>query len=178
MLRRHALMMSAVLLFLLAMPGPVAAADPAAPVQKAAAGAKKVDSTKLERGKYLVKIAGCNDCHTPGYMASAGKVDEKLWLTGDVLGWRGPWGTTYASNLRLYFDKLTEDQWVKIARSLETRPPMPWFALRDMTETDLRAIHAFAKSLGPAGAAAPAYVPPDKEPKPPYAQFPSPPPKK
>lgn len=45
----------------------------------------------VERGRYLVKIAGCNDCHTAGYAISAGKVDEKQWLTGDALGWRGPW---------------------------------------------------------------------------------------
>ena len=48
-------------------------------------------SAEAARGKYLVQIAGCNDCHTPGYTSSAGKVDEKLWLTGDQLGWRGPW---------------------------------------------------------------------------------------
>jgi hypothetical protein len=56
-------------------------------------------STEAARGKYVLQIAGCNDCHTPGYTASGGKVEERLWLTGDQLGWRGPWGTTYASNL-------------------------------------------------------------------------------
>jgi len=34
-------------------------------------------------GRYLVQIAGCNDCHTPGYAMAAGRVDEKEWLTGD-----------------------------------------------------------------------------------------------
>jgi len=174
---RRTLNTSVALTIALLMPVTAFAADPVTPT-KAATSAKGADTAKLARGRYLVKIAGCNDCHTPGYMASAGKVDEKLWLTGDTLGWRGPWGTTYASNLRLYFDKITEDQWVKIGRSIETRPPMPWFALRDMAEADLRAIHAYAKSLGPAGGPAPAYLPPDKEPKPPFAQFPSPPPKK
>jgi len=162
----------------LSLPGAAIAADTSSGAAKAASSAKGANAATLERGKYLVKIAGCNDCHTPGYMALAGKVDEKQWLTGDTLGWRGPWGTTYAANLRLYFDKITEDQWVKIARSIETRPPMPWFTLREMTETDLRAIHAYATSLRSAGGPAPAYVPPDKEPKQPYAQFPSPPPKK
>ncbi len=156
-------------------PGATLAAD-SAPVSKAAATAKGGATEKLERGKYLVKIAGCNDCHTPGYMEKAGKVDEKLWLTGDILGWRGPWGTTYAANLRQYFDKISEDQWVKIARAMQTRPPMPWFTVREMAEQDLRAMHAYIKSLGPAGNPAPAYVPPNKEPKPPFAQFPSPPP--
>jgi len=61
-----------------------------------------VGSKSLDRGRYLVKIAGCNDCHTAGYAETAGKVPEKQWLTGDQLGWRGPWGTTYAANLRLY----------------------------------------------------------------------------
>ena len=152
------------------------AADSASTPQKKAA--KSDSMTKLERGKYLVKIAGCNDCHTAGYLPNLGKVEENQWLMGDTMGWRGPWGTTYSPNLRLYFDKITEDQWVKIARTLETRPPMPWFVLREMTEQDLRAIHAYVKSLGPAGGPAPAYLPPDKEPKPPFAQFPSPPPGK
>ena len=47
------------------------------------------------RGRYLVQIGGCNDCHTPGYAMSGGKVPEKQWLTGDAVGWNGPWGTTY-----------------------------------------------------------------------------------
>ena len=29
---------------------------------------KPPDQKSLDRGRYLVKIAGCNDCHTPGYM--------------------------------------------------------------------------------------------------------------
>lgn len=177
MSRLHVVLVFTVLLFSQSfLPSVALAADAATSPQKAALAPKGADTAKLERGKYLVKIAGCNDCHTPGYMEKAGKIEEKLWLTGDTLGWRGPWGTTYAPNLRLYFDKLTEDQWVQIARVLQTRPPMPWFSLREMAEADLRAIHAYSKSLGAAGGPAPTYVPPDKEPKPPFATFPSPPP--
>ena len=132
---------------------------------------------ELARGRYVVQIGGCNDCHTPGYAMSGGKVPEKDWLVGDQLGWRGAWGTTYPVNLRLYMQKLTEAQWVKTAKSIETRPPMPWFVLHAMTDADLRALYRFVRHLGPAGAEAPAYVPPDKEPKPPYVQFPGPPPK-
>jgi mono/diheme cytochrome c family protein len=61
---------------------------------------KAADSKSIARGRYIVKIAGCNDCHTPGYFQTGGKVPEKEWLVGDKLGWRGPWGTTYPSNLR------------------------------------------------------------------------------
>ena len=133
------------------------------------------DQEQLDRGRYLSKIAGCNDCHTPGYLRSEGNVPEKLWLTGDSFGWRGPWGTTYAPNLRLLLATMTEDQWVATARALKTRPPMPWFNLKIMQERDLRALYRFIRYLGPAGETAPAYLPPDQEPKTPYALFPSPP---
>jgi mono/diheme cytochrome c family protein len=135
----------------------------------------KATQRLLDRGKYLVKIAGCNDCHTPGYAMSGGKVPESQWLVGDKLGWRGPWGTTYPTNLRLYMRDLTEEKWVKTARTIQTRPPMPWFALNDMTDQDLKAIYQYTKSLGPAGEMAPTFVPPGKEPQGPAIQFPAPP---
>jgi mono/diheme cytochrome c family protein len=137
----------------------------------AVAQQKKADPL-IERGRYITKIGGCNDCHTPGYPQAGGKVPEKEWLTGDILGWRGPWGTTYPTNLRLYMQDLTEDQWVKKATTLMARPPMPWFNVREMTTRDLRAFYRYVRHLGPAGKPAPAYVPPDKTPQPPFVQFP------
>ena len=131
-------------------------------------------SAEVAHGKYLVQIACCNDCHTAGYAFSGGKVEEKLWLTGDTLGRRGPWGTTYASNLRLRVKDMTADQFVKLARS-ELRPPMPWFNLRDMTDRDVKAIYAYLRHLGPAGEPAPQYLPPNKTPAGPFVQFPAPP---
>ena len=138
----------------------------------ASALAQQKTDPLVERGRYVVRTAGCNDCHTPGYPESGGKVPEAKWLTGDHLGWRGPWGTTYASNLRLYFAAMTEDQWLRKARALPARPPMPWFSLRDMSESDLRALYRYARHLGPAGEPAPGYVPPDKAPAHPFVQFP------
>ena len=140
-----------------------------------AAETKAADSKSIAHGRYIVKIAGCNDCHTPGYVQSGGKVPEKEWLVGDKLGWRGPWGTTYPSNLRLYMQKISENQWVKVAHTAQFRPPMPWFALHDMSERDLRAVYRFIKHLGPAGEAPPAFVPPGQEPKGPFILFPAPP---
>ena len=132
-------------------------------------------SAEAARGRYLVQITGCNDCHTAGYAESAGKVEEVTWLTGDRLGWRGPWGTTYPANLRLTVKNMTADQFVILARS-PLRPPMPWFNLRDMQDADVKAIYAYLKHLGPAGEPAPAYVPPDKTPAGPFVKFPEPPP--
>jgi mono/diheme cytochrome c family protein len=126
----------------------------------------------VKRGRYVALIGGCNDCHTPMYPQSGGKVAEAQWLTGDPLGWHGPWGTTYATNLRLYMQELTEEQWVKKAKTLSTRPPMPWFNVREMTTGDLRALYRYIRHLGPAGKPAPAYLPPDKTPSEPVVRFP------
>ena len=130
------------------------------------------NAQQLQRGKYLVEITGCNDCHTAGYAEAGGKAPESEWLKGDVLGYRGPWGTTYPTNLRLSIGKMTEDQWLKYARGLMTRPPMPWFNVRAMNDADLRSVYQYIRSLGASGSAAPAFLPPDKAPKPPFIQWP------
>jgi mono/diheme cytochrome c family protein len=150
-------------------------ASSAALAAPAATQAKPADAKQIERGRYLVKVAGCNDCHTPGYGESGGKTAEAQWLTGDRLGWRGPWGTTYAPNLRLHIAKLSEAEWIKQAKTQEYRPPMPWYSLHAMAEPDLRAIYRFVHHLGPAGEPAPAYLPPNQEPPQPYVTFPAPP---
>lgn len=131
----------------------------------------QVSTSQIERGRYLVRTSGCNDCHTPGYPESAGQVDEQDWLTGSDLGWRGPWGTTYAGNLRQVVQHLDEQRWLSHARTV-WRPPMPWFNLRDMSDADLSAIYRYIRHLGAAGEAVPAYVPPGQEPKTAYVQFP------
>jgi len=135
----------------------------------------KVEKQLIAHGRYIVQIAGCNDCHTSGYLLSEGKVPEKLWLAGSALGWRGPWGTTYAANLRLFLEFMTEDQWIAFAGVFKARPPMPWFDVHVMEDYDLQALYYFIKYLGPGGEPAPAFVPPDREPKAPYAIFPAPP---
>lgn len=132
-------------------------------------------SNDKERGKYLIEIGGCNDCHTPGYAQTGGKTPESEWLKGDGLGFRGAWGTTYPVNLREYIGKISESEWVAKAKTLETRPPMPWWALNAMTEDDLIAIYKYIKSLGSVENSVPSYVPPEKEPKMPYIQWPLPP---
>jgi len=141
----------------------------------AIAADKQAMKTNAARGKYLVEISGCNDCHTPGFAMSNGAVPESEWLTGDGLGWQGPWGTTYPPNLRLSLSHMTEAQWVTFAKSLKTRPPMPFWSLNNMREDDLRAMYRYVKSLPVKGVAAPAYVPPGVAARGPVVIFPSPP---
>jgi len=105
-------------------------------------------------------------------MEAAGKVDEARWLTGSGLGWQGPWGTTYAANLRLALQRYSLDEWLAAAQS-PRRPPMPWFVLRDMTDQDLASIYHYIRSLGPAGSEAPAFVPPGQPAHTPVVTFPA-----
>lgn len=131
---------------------------------------QKPDAKTLERGRYVVATAGCNDCHTPGYPQSNGKIPQSDWLTGNPVGFQGPWGTTYPANLRLKMQSLSEEQWMAQARS-ERRPPMPWFMLRDMTDEDLKAIYHYIRSLGSKGEPAPVYAPPGQAVNTPYIEF-------
>jgi hypothetical protein len=149
--------------------------EPSAGAQEQHGRIETGSASMKERGKYFIKISGCNDCHTDHYGELEGAVSEKQWLKGSNLGWHGPWGTTYAVNLRRFLTALSEDQWVNFARTAKTRPPMPWWGLRDMYDEDLRAIYTFVKYLGPDGVDTPSYLTPDRVPKQPYVQFPMPP---
>ena len=134
----------------------------------ASAPAPSSDASLMARGEYLVRIAGCNDCHTPGYAESGGTVAKDTWLIGSPMGFHGPWGTTYPSNLRLRMQQLTEAQWMEYSASLRTRPMMPDFAVRAMSEDDRRAIYRFVHALGAAGQPAPDALPPGQTPPGPY----------
>jgi hypothetical protein len=77
------------------------------------------NSKMIERGRYLVTMAGCNDCHSPkrpGTMApdparllsgrpattaAPAKPDKpaEISASGDLTAWYGPWGVSYAANL-------------------------------------------------------------------------------
>ncbi len=96
---------------------------------------------------------------------------EADWLTGSVVGFNGPWGTTYPINLRLLMNTLTEKEWISFAKTTEGMPPMPWWALHTMTNDDLSAIYAFVKHLGPKGEPAHGALPPGEAPVGPYIDF-------
>jgi mono/diheme cytochrome c family protein len=124
----------------------------------------------VERGRYVVRTSGCNDCHTPGYGEAAGQLPESQWLVGSSIGFRGPWGTSYPANLRLTVRGMSEDEWLAYAR-IERLPPMPWFSLKAMSDADLRAMYRYIRSLGAGGERAPLPLPPGKEGNLPFIPF-------
>lgn len=129
----------------------------------------------IDAGRYLVKIAGCNDCHTPGYvegvMMTGKAMPEADWLKGADVGFSGPWGVSYPSNLRHSFQNMDEQQFIEMARKGQGRPPMPWPSLQAMSDEDLTAIYAYIHSLGAAGEPTPAALSPGVAPDRPHIAF-------
>lgn len=137
----------------------------------------------VARGKYLVQLGGCADCHSRKEMTEKGPVDDpKMMLAGHPEGlvlpppshdagpwfaatagmtaWTGPWGISYASNLtpdpETGLGDWTEAEFIAALRTGKHRgagrpilPPMPWQPLGEATDTDLRAIFAYLRSLPP-----------------------------
>lgn len=130
-----------------------------------------VAASPIAAGKYLVMIGGCNECHTPGYEVQGMNLPEDQWLIGVPVGFRGPWGTTYATNLRRFMSSQTEDLFVQIMKARKARPPMPWESMHAMSEPDLRAVFQYIKSLPVRGDVSPEFVPAGVEPKTPYILF-------
>ena len=116
------------------------------------------DGSQIARGKYLVTIGGCNDCHTPGYFL--GKPDTSRFLGGSDVGFEIPGqGVFVGSNItpdkKTGIGGWTPEQIVKAIQTGERpdgrilAPVMPWHAFATLTADDARAIAAFLQSLNP-----------------------------
>jgi mono/diheme cytochrome c family protein len=111
---------------------------------------------QIDRGKYLVTLGGCNDCHTPGYFFS--KPDMTRYLGGSDVGFEIPGLGAFAGG-NITPDKETGiGNWTtaQIVTALQTgvrpdgrilAPIMPWHAFANLTKDDVTAIAAFLQSL-------------------------------
>ena len=114
------------------------------------------DDAQIARGRYLVTLSGCSDCHTPG--ALLGSPDMKRYLGGSDVGFAIPGaGVFVAENLTPDKDtglgSWTDAQMIAAIRTGKTpegrelSPVMPYPALSHLTDPDAHAIVAFLKSL-------------------------------
>ncbi len=112
----------------------------------------------VERGRYLVAIGGCSDCHTPGYFL--GKPDIAHRFAGSDVGFEiRSLGVFYGPNLTP--DKETGlGAWTdsQIAASITAgvrpdgrhlAPIMPWRSFAVLTKPDVDAIVAYLRRLPP-----------------------------
>ena len=143
----------------------------------AVAGDAHASNKSIRHGEFLVGYGGCQDCHTPGWAQNGGQAPKDVLLTGGGLNFQGPWGTTYAPNLRLLVQTLTAKQWIAKLRALKSRPAMPYWTFRYLSDKDLTDMYAYIHSLGPAGQPAHDWVPPGQDAPAPYLKLvlPSPP---
>jgi mono/diheme cytochrome c family protein len=110
----------------------------------------------VERGQYLAVVAGCNDCHTPGFFL--GKPDTAKYLGGSDVGFEIP-GLGVFPGRNITPDKETGiGNWTdeEIATALTTgkrpdgrqlAPIMPYPSFIHMTKEDVAAIIAFLHSI-------------------------------
>jgi mono/diheme cytochrome c family protein len=138
--------------------------------------AQAASQKSISHGEFLVGYGGCNDCHTPGWAMNGGHAPKDMLLTGGGMNFQGPWGTTYAPNLRLHFQHMTLKEWLEHARTMKARPAMPYWTFRYLSDKDLADMYAYIRSLGPGGQPAHEYVPPGQEAPPPYLKLVLPPP--
>ena len=141
-------------------------------------GGAPAGGASVDRGKYLVSITGCHDCHSPKSQGMTpdparllsgrpsttkmpSKADGEIHASLDFTAFWGPWGQTVASNLTP--DKATglpgrgynEKTFVQTMRTgkkpngTAVQPPMPVEVYLNLSDDDLRSIWMYLQTLKP-----------------------------
>jgi mono/diheme cytochrome c family protein len=131
----------------------------------------------VERGRYLVRITGCHDCHSPKVQGMTPNLDLSLsgrpattqlpsetktevHASPDLTAWTGPWGYSVASNLTPdpatgIGTRYNEASFIATMRTgkkpngTPIMPPMPSEVYQNMTDDDLKAIFAYLRTVKP-----------------------------
>ena len=118
----------------------------------------EAQETQVARGKYLVQLAGCTDCHTPGHLL--GKPDMARFLGGSDVGFEMP-GSGIFVGPNLTPDNSTGlGSWTsdEIVTAIQTgvrpdgrilAPIMPWRAYAGLRKSDAAAIVEYLRNLPP-----------------------------
>jgi mono/diheme cytochrome c family protein len=141
--------------------------------QQPAAG----NNALVERGRYLVGITGCHDCHSPKVKGMTPDLNRSLsgrpsttplptpskdevHASADLTAWQGPWGFSVASNLTPdpttgIGTRYNEASFLATMRTgkkpngTPIMPPMPSEVYQNMTDDDLKAIFAYLRTIKP-----------------------------
>ena len=148
-----------------------------APPPRLGAQPSSTPDSAVERGRYLVGITGCHDCHSPKLAGM--KPDPERILSGrplttkvpsategevhaseDLTAWTGGWGQSVASNLTPdpatgLGLRYTEAKFIQTMRTgkkpegVQLLPPMPTDVYQNMKDDDLKAIYAYLRTIKP-----------------------------
>jgi cytochrome c553 len=147
--------------------------------QQRAGGAAPAAPNKaqIERGRYLVGITGCHDCHSPKIEGMTPDLSrglsgrpqttqlptpakDQIHASLDLTAWSGPWGQSVASNLTPdpatgIGKRYNEASFIQAMRTgrkpsgAPIMPPMPSEVYQNMTDDDLKAIWAYLQTIKP-----------------------------
>jgi len=131
----------------------------------------------VARGKYLVTVMGCGDCHTPGYFL--GKPDLAHPLSGSDVGFEVPglgihWGPNLTPDPATGLGKWSDAEIITAIRTGVTPdgrrliPVMPYGDFASLTDADAHAIVIFLRTLAPVAHQVPGPTKPGEKAPAPY----------
>jgi mono/diheme cytochrome c family protein len=113
-------------------------------------------SEQVKHGWYLVRIAQCNDCHTPNDEHGNPRTDM---MFGGGARMKGAWGDVVTPNITpdpsgiSHYDETMFIKTIRTGRASggvrQLNPLMPYSYFRNMTDEDLKAIFAYLRTVKP-----------------------------
>jgi cytochrome c553 len=146
-------------------------------VLMAQAPAAPAPSAKMiARGKYLMTIGACNDCHSPKLdpqqhpdpkrpfsgrpqtTMAPSQNNAEIHASLDLTAWAGPWGVSFGANLTPDPEtglkkRYTEASFIKTLRTgkkpegEDLQPPMPWELYKVLSDDDIKSMWAYLQTI-------------------------------
>jgi len=139
-------------------------------------GAAPSQAERIARGKYLMTIGACNDCHSPKIDAqqtpdpnkpfsgrpqttmAPSENPKEIHASLDLTAWAGPWGVSYGANLSPDPEtglkkRYTEAAFIKTLRTgkkpegEDLQPPMPWALYKVLSDDDIKSMWAYLQTI-------------------------------
>ncbi len=112
--------------------------------------------TAVERGRYLVEVLGaCGNCHTP--RGPSGDLQDKHLAGGNII--EEAFGAAVVANItpdrETGIGGWTDEEIIRAIREGKRKdgrtlgPPMPYSLYRDLSDTDVKAIVAYLRTVKP-----------------------------
>src|SRR3954452_18394680 len=138
--------------------------------------AASANADKIARGKYLMTVGACNDCHSPKLdpqqhpdpkrpfsgrpqtTMAPSQNKNKIHAPPALTAWAGPWGVSYGANLSPdpetgLKSRYTEASFIKTLRTgkkpegEDLLPPMPWELYKVFSDDDITSIWAYLQTI-------------------------------
>ena len=113
-------------------------------------------SEQVKHGWYLVRLAHCNECHTPSDEKGHARTDM---MFGGGARLKGPWGDVVTPNITSdpsgisHYDEAMFIKTIRTGRASggvrQLNPLMPYSYFKNMTDDDLKAIFAYVRTVKP-----------------------------